>query len=139
MPPKTPSPNVVLIKNINVGMPFLRRGNPAEMFMAMRKKVIREAGFDFLSKFGDMMRPRGLKSNKPGVANRSRHKCGDAFDYNQEDERRKLVQEPRNGRMYWRTYLLCDKQDGTLRRASEMRGRVNFSVDPHFFDVACGV
>jgi hypothetical protein len=94
-------------------MPFLRKGAPATMFTVLRNKVIREVGFDFLSVFGDMMRPRGLHSTKPGVAERSRHKCGDAFDYNQGEHRLALVREPRKDRMYWRTYLLCPKQDGS--------------------------
>jgi hypothetical protein len=123
MPPKAPSPNVELIESIQVGMPFLRKGKPVAMFKALRDKVIREAGFDFLSIFGDMMRARDFETTKKGVASRSRHKCGDAFDYNQGDKRLVIVKEPRNGRMYWRTYLLCAKQDGSqgepLRIAKE--------------------
>ncbi|HEY0376187.1 MAG TPA: peptidoglycan-binding domain-containing protein [Pyrinomonadaceae bacterium] len=114
MPPKAPSPNVVLIKNVNEDvLPFLRKGVPFETFTALRSKVIKEAGFDFLSKFGDIMRPRGVKATGPGVATNSRHKCGDAFDYNQGEDRLRRVKEPRNGRMYWRTYLKCVKQDGS--------------------------
>ena len=113
MPPKGPSPNTVLIENVKVGLPFLRKGAPATMFAVLRKKVIREAGFDFLSVFGDIMRPRSLHTTKPGVADKSRHKCGDAFDYNQGDKRLALVKEPRGDRMYWRTYLLCPTQDGS--------------------------
>ena len=112
-PPKNPSPNTVLIENIKVGMPFLRKGAPASMFTVLRKKVIREAGFDFLSSFGDMMRGRNFHTKKAGAAEKSRHKCGDAFDYNQGDKGLALVKEPRNDRMYWRTYLLCPKQDGS--------------------------
>ena len=112
-PPRPPSPNTVFIENITAPMPFLRKGVPAEMFAALRRKVIREAGFDFLSAFGDMMRGRGFTTTKQGASNRSRHKCGDAFDYNQADRRFVLVKEPRGGRMYWRTYLLCAKQDGS--------------------------
>lgn len=113
MAPKAPSPNVILVEKAEVGMPFLRKGVPFETFTALRGKVIREAGFDFLSKFGDMMRPRGAVATGPGVANNSRHKCGDAFDYNQGETRLRRVREPRNGRMYWRTYLKCVKQDGS--------------------------
>jgi Putative peptidoglycan binding domain len=118
--PKQPSANTVLIENIAVGMPFLRIGAPATMFTVLRNKVIREAGFDFLSIFGDMMRARNFKTNKPGAANKSRHKCGDAFDYNQGDKRLALVKEPRNDRMYWRTYLLCPKQDGSQGESLEI-------------------
>ena len=114
MPPKSPSPNTVLIENVNKEvMPFLRKGAPATMFTVLRKKVIREAGFDFLSVFGDMMRPRHFHTDKPGAAENSRHKCGDAFDYNQGAKQLALVKEPRKDRMYWRTYLLCSKQDGS--------------------------
>ena len=136
MAPKAPSPNTVLIENITVGMPFLRKGSPAKVFSTLRQKVIREAGFDFLSIFGDMMRPRNLKSNKPGVADRSRHKCGDAFDYNQGDTRLALVREPRNGRMYWRTYLLCAQQDGSQGEPlviSNKESNVPPSPKPRFF------
>jgi hypothetical protein len=103
-----------LLENVGPGvLPFLRKGLPAQMFVALRNKVIREAGFDFLSRFGDIMRGRDFVTNKPGASNTSRHKCGDAFDYNQGETRLKLVKEPRDDRMYWRTYLLCAKQDGS--------------------------
>jgi hypothetical protein len=111
MPP--PSPNTVLIPNVTAGLPYLRRGKPAEMFTTLRNKIINEAGFDFLNTFGDMMRPRGFITNQAGVSNTSRHKCGDAFDYNQGDPHLIIVQEPRNGHMYFRTYLRCARQDGT--------------------------
>jgi hypothetical protein len=94
-------------------MPFLRRGKPAEMFAALRQKIIREAGLDFLSAFGDMMRAKDFQTNQQGVAKNSRHKCGDAFDYNQAEPNLVVIQEPRNGKMYFRTYLKCARQDGT--------------------------
>ena len=131
MPLKSPSPNTVLISNVTVGMPFLRKGAPATMFAVLRNKVIREAGFDFLSIFGDMMRPRHLHTDKPGVAEKSRHKCGDAFDYNQGAKQLALVEEPRKDRMYWRTYLLCSKQDGSQgeRLVISPRSAPNFFYD----------
>jgi hypothetical protein len=112
-PPPPPSPKTTLIANIDVGLPYLRAGRPAEMFNALREKVIRTAGFDFLSVFGDMMRPRNLQTNQPGVSNSSRHKCGDAFDYNQADPRLVVTSDPRDGVTYFRTFLRCEKQDGT--------------------------
>lgn len=136
MPPKAPSPHAVFIENVVVGMPFLREGQPAEMFVALRKKVIREAGFDFLSVFGDMMRPRNLTTKKPGASNTSRHKCGDAFDYNQGENRLALVKEPRNDRMYWRTFLKCAKQDGSQGESlviSKERILPPSQGTPHFF------
>jgi len=108
-----PSPFAVLIPNVTVGMPFLRKGKPADMFGVLRNKIIKEAGFDFLSVFGDMMRPKNFHSNQPGVSNRSRHMCGDAFDYNQGDSHLVVIQEPRGANMYFRTYLRCARQDGS--------------------------
>lgn len=136
-PPRPPSPNTIFIENITVGMPFLRKGVPTEMFTALRNKVKREAGFDFLSVFGDMMRARAFMTTKPGAANRSRHKCGDAFDYNQGEKRLALVREPRNGRMYWRTYLLCANQDGSQGEALRIQNEQILppvaGVAPRFF------
>lgn len=113
MPPAPPSPHTTLIPNVDVGLPYLRSGKPAEMFAALREKIIKEAGFDFLSIFGDMMRHQNFTTTEEGVSNRSRHKCGDAFDYNQGEDRLKVVEEPRNGVTYFRSYLKCVKQDGT--------------------------
>ncbi len=94
-------------------LPYLRRGKPAKQFEALRQLIITGAGFDFLAKCGDMLRTENFKSSKPGVAYLSRHKSGDAFDYNQEDSHVLLVREQKDGRTYWRTYLICERQDGT--------------------------
>jgi hypothetical protein len=92
------------------------------MFAALRQKVISEAGFDFLSNFGDMMRPKNYTTNQTGVSNNSRHKCGDAFDYNQAEPRLVVIEEPRNGKTYFRTYLKCVKQDGTQGQLQSLSG-----------------
>lgn len=113
MPAPPPSPNTTFIPNIDVGLPYLRSGRPSERFTLLRAKIIKAAGFDFLSRFGDMMRPKNFHTDEPGVSNKSRHMCGDAFDYNQEQSDLEVVKEPRNGVMYFRTYLKCKKQDGT--------------------------
>jgi hypothetical protein len=115
MAPKPPSPNVELM-DVKAGMPFLRAGEPADSFRALRAKVIAEAGFDFLDEFGDMMRSKGFKPppGKPGVAKKSRHQCGDAFDYNQSNPRLAVVREDVGGQTFFRTYLKCTAQDGTM-------------------------
>jgi hypothetical protein len=64
MPPSPASPFTSLISNITgTNMRFLRRGKPADMFAALRQKVIDDAGFDFLSNFGDMMRPKQIRQS----------------------------------------------------------------------------
>ena len=122
MPPPPPSPNTTLITNVEVGLPYLRTGKPADMFTALRKKIIRTAGFDFLSIFGDMMRPKGHVASEAGVSTNSRHKCGDAFDYNQGDPHLVVIRDPRNGVTYFRTFLRCDKQDGTMGESMAPNG-----------------
>lgn len=113
-PPAPPSPFTVLIPNITgTAMPFLRQGKPAEMFTILRNKIIKDAGFDFLKHFGDVMRAKTFTTTAPGVSNTSRHMCGDAFDFDQTEKRLIVVQEPRGSHMYFRSYLRCIKQDGT--------------------------
>ena len=77
---------------VDAPMPFLRR-DAAQSFNQLRNAVIKGAGFDFLVKLGDMLRTGGAKSSKPGVSFYSRHKKGEAFDYNQEDSSVLLVRE----------------------------------------------
>lgn len=115
-------------------LPYLRCGTPARQFQALRRQVIARAGFDFLSKCGDLMRPRNAKSLKEGVAFKSRHKSGEAFDYNQEDNRVLLVRERYADQIFWRTYLLCAKQDGTSGVKAELHtDNVGF-VSAYVFD-----
>jgi hypothetical protein len=94
-------------------MPFLTR-TAAQSFNRLREAVINGAGFDFLATCGDMLRVGGAKPKKLGAVFNSRHKKGEAFDYNQEDPRVLLVREYGNSGLQWRTYLLCQSQDGSL-------------------------
>lgn len=114
MAPKPPSPFVEFM-DVKAGKPFLRSGKPADSFRALRAKVIVEAGFDFLDEFGDMMRAKNFKppKGKLGVATKSRHQCGDAFDYNQSDPNLAVVREDVGGQTFFRTYLKCAAQDGS--------------------------
>jgi hypothetical protein len=113
---------------------YLRCGTPAEDFETLRQVVVVFAGFDFLGKVGDMMRPRNAKSSKIGVSFRSRHKSGEAFDYNQEDHRVLIVREYKSGSIYWRTYLLCDKQDGSLGKKANLQTDNAGYVSAYVFD-----
>lgn len=114
--------------------PYLRCGTPAEDFETLRKMVSVLAGFDFLAKCGDMMRPMTAKSSKIGVSFRSKHKSGEAFDYNQEDHRVLIVREDKSESLYWRTYLLCDKQDGSLGKKANLHTDNAGFVSAYVFD-----
>lgn len=115
-------------------LPYLRRGSPAWRFGELRRLVIAGAGFDFLAKCGDMLRHHAGRPSKPGAVYRSRHKTGEAFDYNQEDPRVLLVRDDRAGRTYWRTYLRCERQDGTLGVKADLRTDNAGRVSAYVFD-----
>ena len=119
---------------VDVTLPYLRRGKPVNQFQALRELVVAGAGFDFLAKCGDMLRLKDAVSSKPGVVYRSRHKCGDAFDYNQEDPRVLLVRERVAERTYWRTYLVCEKQDGSLGVKAKLATDNLGNVSAYVFD-----
>jgi hypothetical protein len=99
--------------NVKAPQPFLRIGKPANSFRQLRKATTEACGHDFLAVVGDMFRAKTFASSKPGVATRSRHKCGDAFDYNQDDSRVIVVLEQIAQQHFFRTYIRCVRQDGS--------------------------
>jgi hypothetical protein len=111
--PKKPSTKVEQVPTI-AAMPFLRTGKPANSFRQLKKAIIAKAGFDFLSVCADVMRTKNFNSGKIGVAYRSRHKCGDAFDVNQNTNKIVVVSEPHGTQQFFRLWLKCEKQDGSL-------------------------
>jgi len=125
VPVKTKTPNPAMAK---------MRPEAARRFNKLREQVYIQSGVDFLAKCGDVLRPANFTSNKDGVAMRSWHKTGRAFDYDQESNALVLVSEIRGGKQYFRTYLKCSRQDGsfgTKRKVKDMRG---YTVDAYLFD-----
>ena len=114
-------------------LPFLR-SDAAESFNALRDAVTDGAGFDFLARCGDMLRVGNAKALKLGAAFNSRHKKGEAFDYNQEDPRVLLVREDGLKGLRWRTYLLCRKQDGSLCTKADLYTDNAGFVSAYVFD-----
>jgi hypothetical protein len=45
-----------------------------------------------------------------------------------------LVREPRAGRTYWRTYLRCERQDGTMGFKADLRTDNAGPVSAYVFD-----
>lgn len=128
-----PSSNVERIDTI-APMPFLRRGKPVDAFFKLKSACQKGAGFDFLAVCGDVMRDRNFQSNKPGVASKSRHKCGQAFDYNQADKHLIIVSEPKDGEQYFRTWLKCDKQDGSQGTKVALKDIRGFKTNVYSWD-----
>lgn len=112
-PPVKAKDESFLSLEVDAPLPFLRK-DAAESFNALRTAVVKGAGFDFLARCGDMFRMSNARALNLGTAFNSRHKLGQAFDYNQEDPRVLLVREYGLKGLKWRTYLLCEKQDGSL-------------------------
>lgn len=97
----------------------------APQFEALRRAIKSLSGIDFLAKCGDVFRSSGFTSKKDGVANRSNHKTGRAFDYDQGSKYIVIEKDPVGNKMYFRTYIICAKQDGSLgqkRTVKDYRG-----------------
>jgi len=114
-------------------MPMMHR-TAAAVFERLRKAVYEGSGIDFLAKLGDALRPANFVSSKDGVANRSWHKTGRAFDYDQECRRLIIVSEPRAGKQYFRTYLLCFDQTGRIGVKKTLRDYRGGSASGYVFD-----
>lgn len=130
---QAPSPHAEFM-DVTAPLPYLRRGTPADAYRALRAKVLAECGFDFLAVCADMMRRRNFSTTKPGVASRSRHKCGDAFDYNIESPIVLPVQEDIGGHTYFRTYLKVAVQDGSSGDLRVLTTLDNRRVRAYFID-----
>jgi murein L,D-transpeptidase YcbB/YkuD len=115
-------------------MPFLRVGKVSNAFRQLKKAVLQGAGFDYLAVCADVMRSKNFKSSKIGVANRSRHKCGDAFDADQSVRALVIVSEPHGIQQFFRMWLRCAKQDGTLGIQTTLKDIRGATVKGWYFD-----
>ena len=121
---KTDFVNDFLVK-LDVDAPTpLMHPDAAAVFNKLRGSVHSAAGFDFLGKCGDIFRDSTFVSNKDGVANRSWHKTGRAFDYDQTNTNLVIVSEPNGGRQFFRTYLKCWPDRGVQREVRDIRGYI---------------
>jgi hypothetical protein len=106
----------------------------AAAFNQLRSVVRQESGVDFLARCGDIFRDAGFVSGKDGVANRSWHKTGRAFDYDQSSKALIIVSEVAAGKQFFRTYLLCSDQTGRLGVKRHLRDVRGGSSDSYVFD-----
>lgn len=79
----------------------------AAAFEKLRKKIASESGRDFLARLADCYRSPDYKSSKRGVADRSWHKTGRAFDYDQTSPHLVITKELVRGALYFRTFIRC--------------------------------
>lgn len=121
--------------NLNIKAPTAMMIRPAAaMFSKLRQVVIDGSGFDFLGVCGDVLRPADYVSKKDGVANRSWHKTGRAFDYDQTSNKLVIVSEPQGGKQFFRTYLMCARQDGSRGVKRLLRDYRGGSTNSYVFD-----
>jgi hypothetical protein len=132
IPPK-PSPKVEYM-NVVAPMPFLVSGKVANSYRQLRKIVLESTGIDFLAVCADMMRDKNFNSGKIGVAYRSNHKTGRAFDYDQSSNKLVIVSEPHGTQQFFRTWLKCSKQDSTQGIQLTLRDIRGYNVKAWLFD-----
>ena len=106
----------------------------AVSFEKLRVETLDGSGVDFLARLGDALRPADFVSTKDGVANRSWHKTGRAIDYDQECKKLVIVPDIRGGRQFFRTYLMCAKQDGSQGHRRTVRDYRGGSASGWMFD-----
>lgn len=113
---------LVKLENVKAPKPIMHK-DAAARYNELRKSVVKVAGFDFLAVCGDIFRDAGFVSNKDGVANRSWHKTGRAFDYNQEEKNLLIASDVINGKQYFRTYLKTNSSSlGEIKTVKDFRG-----------------
>lgn len=115
------------------GMPYMHK-DVAPRFEQLRKTVLDRTGIDFLAKCADVMRAADLHSKKSGVAERSWHKTGRAFDYDQTSNALVIVSEPIGGKQFFRTYLKTPL--GVPTRVRDIRGFVASGLMVDFTQLA---
>lgn len=131
MPFSIPSPRLKPVEGVKAPAPLLAVGKPFDSFNQLRQLVIAGGGHDFLAVCGDIFRYKDFHSAKSGVADRSWHKTGRAFDYNQDDPRIVVVPERADGRDFFRTFIRTTEPLGESRTLTDMHGRKQVG---RFFD-----
>lgn len=106
----------------------------AVRFNRLRRIVFEGSGVDFLSRCGDVSRLGSFSSRKNGVAKRSWHRTGRAFDYDQTSEALVIVPEAVGSKQYFRTFLHCADQTGELGAKRQLNDYRGYIVDAYVFD-----
>jgi len=108
----------VRLTDVKVGIPRLSDAVDGS-FDALRRRVLAESGYDFLGELSEAIRPLDFYSAASAYA--SWHKAGRAFDtlldfFDRRGPLLELAREDVSGDTYWRVYLRCARQDGSLGR-----------------------
>ncbi len=116
-PAVVPSLEFTRLEEVNAPDPRLVQGVD-QAFRAWRAAVLAQSGYDYLGRLSDVYRPAGYYGHRLGYL--SWHKTGRAvdllFDWHDEAGQNGLyvVRENVAGEVYWRLWLKCAVQDGSL-------------------------
>ena len=119
--------------NTRAPVPFMVPA-AAVAFNRLRRLVFEKSAIDFLSVCGDVSRIEKSRSRKVGVAHRSWHKTGRAFDYDQTSDALVIVPEVIHDKQFFRTYLRCADQTGKLGQKRQLADYRGYVVDEYVFD-----
>ncbi len=112
-------PPYVFVQLENVNPPGQMLSDAVDdSFRALRARVQRETGIDYLALVGNTWRPMNHVP-RDGQSRRSFHVAGRAVDINQEpfglpDNQVVIVREDIGGATYWRVFIKAKNQDGTM-------------------------
>jgi len=108
----------VTLQDVDADLPRLSDAVDGS-YDALRRRVLADSGYDFLGYLSEAIRPLDFYSDASAYA--SWHKAGRAFDTLLDFSDRRgpvleLAREDVSGDTYWRVYLRCARQDGSLGR-----------------------
>lgn len=137
---QTDPPFLLMSVDVETSLPYFS-DRVEQSFMALRGRLIREAGWDPLGNLAQAFEPIDAQP-EPNESIRSWHKAGRAFDLPYEEiltfnPNIEVVRELVNGETYWRVYYRAAVQDGSMGeplRQLPWDFRARFGDDPQYYD-----
>ncbi len=125
---------------VNAPSPYLS-DQVDQSFLALRQRVILEAGWDFLGQL-DQLFVNINGQPLPGLPREDWNQAGRAFDVTDDDAltfepRLEIVREDIGPETYWRLYLRAERQDGSQGeplREMPWDFRARFGAEAQYFD-----
>ena len=125
---------------INAPSPYLN-DRVDQSFLALRQRVLIEAGWDFLGQLDQLFVDIASKP-PPGLPREDWNQTGRAFDVTDDDAltfepRVEVVREDVGSETYWRIYLRAERQDGSQGeplRQLPWDFRARFGEEAQYFD-----
>ncbi len=140
-PPRENEP-AFLLREVSVDAPAPYLSDQVDdSFLALRQRVVEEAGWDFLAQVDNMF--AFLDSRPfPGENDRSWNKAARAFDFYYRypisiEPQAEIVREDRGTQTYWRVYLRTANQDGSQGEPLKQlpwEFSARYDSDPQYYD-----